>query len=97
MAPGAGSRGWVAVTHDRRIRSKPNELAAVIEHRVALIVVIGQAPFSDLARSFVATRSQIQRFVTANTPPFIAKCYRAAPTDLARNPTAPGRIERWHP
>lgn len=31
----AGSRGWGAVTHDRRIRYKPNELAAVLEHQVA--------------------------------------------------------------
>jgi hypothetical protein len=30
------ARGWVAVTHDARIRYKPNELAAVIAHDVTL-------------------------------------------------------------
>lgn len=39
-----GRKGWIAVTHDRRIRYKPNELAAVVQHRVALLVVIGDAP-----------------------------------------------------
>ncbi len=30
-----GARGWVILTHDRRIRYKPNELAAVKRHGVA--------------------------------------------------------------
>ena len=38
-----GNRGWVSITHDGRIRYKPNELAAVVEHRVALLVMIGHA------------------------------------------------------
>jgi len=28
-----GARGWVAVTHDSRIRYKPNELQAVVRHQ----------------------------------------------------------------
>lgn len=34
----AGQRDWVVVTHDARIRYKPNELAAVVRHRVAMRV-----------------------------------------------------------
>lgn len=38
-------RRWVAVTHDGRIRYKPNELAAVVRHKVALIGKhLGAAP-----------------------------------------------------
>lgn len=44
-----GERGWVAITHDQRIRYKPNEIRAVIANRVALLVVVGHAPFADLA------------------------------------------------
>jgi len=58
-----GKREWVALTHDARIRYKPNERAAVIRHRVRII----------------------------------AKVYRATPTELAENPAASGRIERWYP
>lgn len=106
FAPGApdeqwlervGTEGWIAVTHDRRIRYKPNELAAVERHGVGLLVVIGHAKFADLARNFVLTLSKIDAFVATHTRPFIGKVYRPAPADLARNPDAPGRIESWYP
>jgi hypothetical protein len=44
------ARGWVAITHDGRIRYKPNELAAIVVHKVSLLVVVGKAPHPDLAR-----------------------------------------------
>lgn len=92
-----GKWGWVAITHDKRIRHKPNELSAVVAHRVALLVVIGHAPFAELARSFVATRVRIERFVTKNSPPYIGKVYRASAGELERDPASPGRVERWYP
>jgi hypothetical protein len=90
-------RGWVAVTHDTRIRYKPNELAAVVRHRVRLIVVVGKAPFPELAKSFVNTRSRIEAFIEHTAAPFIAKFYRPSPAELAADPAAGGRIERWYP
>lgn len=92
-----GERRWVAVTHDGRIRYKPNELAAVVAHRVALLVLIGRAPFPELARCFVATLSRIKAFLARHQPPFIAKVYRPLPADVLRNPVAPGRVELWYP
>jgi hypothetical protein len=93
----AGQNGWIAITHDKRIRHKPNELQAVLDNRVALLVVVGHAPFSKLAQSFVAMRGRIERFVTNHVPPFIAKVYRPSVQELARNPLATGRVERWYP
>lgn len=92
-----GRRGWVALTHDSRIRYKPNELASVIRHCVRLLVIVGKAPFPDLASSFVATRMRIEAFLKRNPAPFIAKVYRASPAELAANPQVPGRIEAWYP
>ena len=92
-----GQQGWVAITHDGRIRYKPNELAAVIKHRVALLVMIGDAPYPQLAEAFVATRNRILRFIEQHEPPCIAKLYRPPSADLVRNPTAQGRIELWYP
>jgi hypothetical protein len=92
-----GKREWVALTHDARIRYKPNELAAVVRHRVRLLVIVGKAPFRDLAASFVATRKRIEAFLEGALPPVIAKVYRATPEQLAENPAAAGRIERWYP
>lgn len=92
-----GERGWIAVTHDSRIRYKPNELAAVIRYRVTLLVVIGKAPFIMLAQNFVATAHKIPAFLAQHEPPLIAKLYRPSPADLAKNPDAPGELVRWYP
>ncbi len=88
--PEVGKRGWVVVTRDQRIRYKPNELEAVQAHRLSVLVLIGDAPFPELARNFVATRRRIERFMTKAKPPFIAKVYR--PTKGA----GAGRVEKWY-
>lgn len=92
-----GSRAWVPITHDTRIRYKPNELAAVVRHRVRLLVVVGKAPFPDLARTFVATMPRISRFLASHDPPLIAKIYRPSPSRLSTNPGASGDIASWLP
>lgn len=92
-----GERGWVAITHDGRIRYKPNELAAVRRHSVRLLVVVGAAPFPLLATSFVNTAPRIQRFLERHPAPLIAKVYRASPGEFARRPDAVGRVEPWYP
>ena len=83
------AKGWVAVTHDSRIRYKPNELAAVVVHKAALLVVV--------ARAFVATSPKILTFVAEQARPFIAKVYRASPAALRKNPAAAGHVELWYP
>ena len=92
-----GRRGWIAVTHDRRIRYKPNELAAVKAHSVALLVMVGRFPMPLHADNFVASIVGIERFLDAHHPPLIAKVYRASASELDRNPHAAGRIEHWYP
>ncbi len=91
-----GRRGWIALTHDRRIRYKPNERDAVTRHGVALLVIVGAAPFPDLARAFVTSLPVIEHFLRRHQPPFIAKVYRPTPAETARRSTAPGRIELWY-
>ena len=91
-----GKNGWIAITHDRRIRYKPNELAAVLRHRVALLVVVGKAPFPVLARHFVATMPRISPFLAKHEAPFIAKVYGPSSADLADDPDATGSVALWH-
>lgn len=88
---------WVAVSHDTRIRYKPNELAAVVRHRARLLVVIGKAPFPELARHFVATAPRIIDFASRHEAPWIAKVYRPSTSDLAENPDALGNVSLWYP
>ncbi len=91
-----GKRGWIALTHDRRIRYKPNERDAVMRHGVALLVIVGAAPFPDLARAFMTSIPAVQYFLRRHRPPFIAKVYRRSPADTARHGSAPGRVELWY-
>lgn len=93
----AGARGWIALTHDRRIRYKPNERDAVMRHGVALLVMVGAAPYPELARDFVVTLPRIRRFLARNGPPFIAKVYRPALAHGRRSGNVRGRVERWYP
>lgn len=68
-----------------------------MRNRVRLLVLVGKAPYPELAASFVATRKPIEAFLSRTPPPLIAKVYRARPAELADNPEAPGRIEHWYP
>jgi len=92
-----GKRRWIALTHDRRIRYKPNERNAVMRHGVALLVIVGAAPFPDLARAFVTTLPRVEDFLARHTPPFIAKVYRPLPAETAWQSATPGRVELWYP
>lgn len=90
-------RGWVAISHDARIRYKPNELAAVRRHKAALLVLIGYTSNVDLATNFVRTQSKIFDFVAARRRPFIAKVYRPTESETTENAEASGRVELWYP
>jgi hypothetical protein len=92
-----GRRGWIALTHDSRIRYKPTERNAVMRHGVALLVIVGKSSFPELARAFVATLPRIERFLVNHDPPFIAKVYRPSPGSAAGRPVSPGRVELWYP
>ncbi len=92
-----GQRGWVAPTHNRRIRYQPNELDAVMRHKVALLVIVGDASYPDLADAFAMTLPRIRRFLARNTPPFIGKVYRPTPSDQAHKLRPTGRVELWYP
>jgi hypothetical protein len=92
---GTGDR--IAITHNERIRYTPNELAAVERFDVALLVVVGKAPFPALARNFVRTLPGIEAFLDDHKPPFIAKIYRPEPRELEHNPEKAGSIALWYP
>jgi hypothetical protein len=68
-----------------------------MRHGVALLVIVGAAPFADLANAFVVTRPRIEQFLEQHTPPFIARVYRPSPADAGRRDPAPGRVELWYP
>jgi hypothetical protein len=88
-------RGWVAVTHNRRIRYTPNEVEAVFNSGLAMLVLIGRANTSDLAANFARTLPRVERFLARHDPPFIAKVFRPSASEIERSQMARGRIELW--
>jgi hypothetical protein len=92
-----GRNARIALTHNERIRYTPNELAAVIDHRVALLIVIGKVPLAELAYNFVNTLPKIEAFLDEYEPPYIAKVYRPSPGQLRRDPAANGSIFLRYP
>ena len=92
-----GTKGRIAITHDQRIRHKVNERDAVIRHKVALLIVIGKAPYPALAHAFVASLPKIEQFLGTHTAPFIAKVYRPAPTPAGSINLAQGSVDLWYP
>ncbi len=92
-----GRNARVALTHNERIRYTPNEFAAVMAHRVALLIVIGKVPLAELARNFVKTLPKIETFLEEHEPPYIAKVYRPSPAELKRDSESPGTIVLWRP
>lgn len=90
-----GKLGWIVLTRDTRIRYKPTERDAVMEHGVGLIVLVGSNPHPVLGRNVINSREAIEAFLTTAPAPFIAKLYRPSPGDLARDPNAAGRVHLW--
>lgn len=90
-----GRRGWYVITHDQRIRYRPHEKAAVMQAGVGLFVVIGTAPFAELAKNFIVTLPKIEKFIKEHQRPFIAKIYRPSESLKSIDPDYPGRVEMW--
>jgi hypothetical protein len=90
-------RGWVAITHDKAISRRPNERDAVMSAGLGMLIMVGAAPYPELAQNFVATRARIESFVRKHEPPYIARVYRPTPSELARKRKPVGRVELWLP
>ena len=63
----AGSRGWAALTKDKRIRHVTSERDAVAEHQVSLFALSnGNLGFAEMAGAFLAAMPQIHRLCAEN-------------------------------
>lgn len=96
--PQVAALGWIAISHDRSIRRRPNERDAVLNSGLRLLVVVGKAPFPVLAEHFVATRPAIERFLRSHPiGPWIAGVYSPSPADATKKLKPRGRVELWLP
>jgi hypothetical protein len=71
-----GTRGWVVLMKDERVRHRAVELEALIQGEVAVFVLAnGQRSGDEMAQAFAKAFDRMKRFVRKSTPPFIAKVY----------------------
>jgi hypothetical protein len=75
--PVVGRRGWVALSHDRRISRNSLQTAVSMRAGVRLFILRGKVPTPTLAQNFLMVESRVRLMVSRNTAPFIAKVYLA--------------------
>jgi PIN like domain len=85
-------QGWIAITHDRKIRAHHREIIAA--YRARVIIIVGKRTMADHAANFLATYPRIERFVQHRSGPYTAKLYHPTPGDLKKLKPK-GRIELW--
>lgn len=74
--PIVAERGWLALSHNKRIRRVAVERDAAMRSGLALFLLIGKMPHGELAKNLVATASRIMEFREKHQPPFIARVFR---------------------
>jgi len=68
-----GSRGWIVLTKDEKIRTRNSELQAVKNHSVGMFVLTaGNITGPAMASIFVSALPRMIRFIRGNKKPFIA-------------------------
>jgi len=90
-----GRNKWFAISKDKRIRYRQNELNAVMQAGVGLFLVVGKASHREHAENFVTCINKIERFLNKYAPPFIAKVYRPSSEQQRRGSRKKGRVELY--
>lgn len=87
-----GAEGWLALSHNYRIRNEPDEIDMAMRAGVALFFLIGKR-HEDLVTNLRLTLPRIIRFRKNNKPPFVAKVHRPEkPDDFGKKA---GRVSMW--
>lgn len=67
-----GSRGWVVITQDRRIRYRQTEIQALVQGGVrAFVLAAGHMRGEEAAESIVQAMPEILRTIRDFEPPFV--------------------------
>jgi hypothetical protein len=71
-----GARGWVALTHNKRIRYERGELDELMTSGVKAFFIIGKGPHPALAAAVLRNIRKIKRLISKYDESFIAKVYQ---------------------
>ena len=93
--PVVAKKQWIAVSMDDRIRYNPVEQAMVFGSGLRLLLLAGKPPLKLHAENVWRSMLAIERFVSRNAAPWIAKLYRPSGESARKRPAGSGRIEMW--
>lgn len=71
-----GQRGWIALTHNKRIRWEPDELDELMRWQVRAFFIIGKGPHPEFARAVLGSMRRIRSFLRKHPGPFAARIYQ---------------------
>lgn len=71
-----GENGWIALSHNKRIRYEPDELDDLMAYGVKAFFIIGKGPHPAFAAAVLDNINRIKRLIRKNPGPFVAKVYQ---------------------
>jgi predicted nuclease of predicted toxin-antitoxin system len=78
-----GANGWVVLTKDKHIRTRRNELAALLNAGVAAFVLTsGNITGEQMAAAFIVAIPRMLRLLQSTARPFIARVTTAGAVEL---------------
>ena len=71
--PEVGSRGWIVISRDKKIRTRPGERQALLEAGVGCFILTQKQPLTrwDYLKLLAATLDQMERVFANTKKPFI--------------------------
>ena len=91
--PEVAARGWIVLSSDRRILTRPLQVEAAMTSGAAVLILVGGSmKAADRAQNLVNTYAKVADFVAHHTPPYLAKLYRPTPVEAIQQ-GKPGSIE----
>jgi len=69
----AGDEGWLVITHDTKIRARPGERQAIVEHGVGCFILSYKQPLKkgEIVDLIASTLDEMERKFEATPRPFI--------------------------
>ena len=94
-----GERGWIALTHNKKIRWEQDQLSDLMTNGVRAFFIIGKGPHSAFAAAVLRNIRKVKSLLLQQPGPFAARIYQER-NDVSlwvtRDQWAEGRrIGRW--
>ena len=77
-----GSRAWIVLTKDDRIRYRVTERTARIRESQGFVLSSSQLLGAEMATAFVKALPRMKRLIASHTPPFIGRVSRNGKVSL---------------